>query len=215
MRFQRIVVAASLLCLGRGSDAEIGIASWYGYPYHGRTAANGKIYDMERNTAAHRTLPLGTWVRVTNLDNSRFVDVRITDRGPFIDGRIIDLSRAAAQTIDVMERGIAKVQVDVLESGGSLAPAAAAPGPAEFAVQVGAFQDKSRAERLRTLLELRYEFASIAQRPGLPVFWRVLVGRKQTAADARDLADRLRAETGSAFVVRWNQQPSAVPAEAP
>lgn len=214
MRFQRIAVVASLLCLGRGSDAEIGIASWYGYPYHGRVAADGKIYDMARNTAAHRTLPLGTWVRVTNLDNSRFVDVRITDRGPFVDGRIIDLSRAAAQAIDVMGRGIAPVRVDVLESSGEIV-AAAAPSSAMFAVQVGAFQDKSRAERMRTLLEKRYDFTSVVQRPGSPIFWRVLVGRKQTAVDAGDLADRLRAETGSAFVVQWKVQPSAVPAEAP
>ena len=79
---------------------ETGIASWYGYPYHGRRAANGEIYDMEKLTAAHRTLPFGTWVRVTNLTNSKTVDVRITDRGPFIDGRIIDLSKAAAREID-------------------------------------------------------------------------------------------------------------------
>src|SRR5437667_7101611 len=101
MRFQLIAVAAYLICVAVGSRAEMGVASWYGYPYHGRLAADGTIYDMEQNTAAHRTLPLGTRVRVTNLDNSRFVDVRITDRGPFIDCRIIDLSRAAARAIAV------------------------------------------------------------------------------------------------------------------
>src|SRR2546428_7552002 len=74
--------------------AEVGQASWYGYPYHGRRAANGEIYDMEKLTAAHRTLAFGTWVRVQNLDNQKTVDVKITDRGPFARNRIIDLSRA-------------------------------------------------------------------------------------------------------------------------
>ena len=81
----------------RVGDREIGIASWYGHPYHGRRAANGEIYDMNKLTAAHRTLPFETWVRVHNLTNDRSVDVRIQDRGPFIRGRIIDLSRAAAE----------------------------------------------------------------------------------------------------------------------
>jgi rare lipoprotein A len=73
-------------------DTEEGLASWYGHPYHGRAAADGEIYDMEKMTAAHRTLPFHTWVRVYDLDNDRSVEVRITDRGPFVAGRIIDIS---------------------------------------------------------------------------------------------------------------------------
>jgi len=73
-------------------DTESGVASWYGHPYHGRAAADGEIYDMETMTAAHRTLPFNTWVRVHNLDNGKTVDVRIIDRGPFVAGRIIDVS---------------------------------------------------------------------------------------------------------------------------
>ena len=123
MRFILIAAAfGSMVCSGeslasepRQGSGEVGIASWYGYPYHGRTAADGTIYDMEQSTAAHRTLPLGTWVRVTNLQNRTFVDVRITDRGPFVDGRIIDLSRAAARTIDVLDRGVAPVRVDIID----------------------------------------------------------------------------------------------------
>src|SRR5258708_37853993 len=79
---------------------EHGIASWYGDPYHGRRAANGEIYDMEKMTAAHKTMPFETWVRVENLSNKKICEVRITDRGPFVDGRIVDLSRAAARSID-------------------------------------------------------------------------------------------------------------------
>ena len=76
---------------------ENGVASWYGNPYHGRQAANGEIYDMEKMTAAHRTMPFNTWVRVHDLDNGKTTEVRITDRGPFVGGRIIDLSHAAAR----------------------------------------------------------------------------------------------------------------------
>src|SRR3954468_5674361 len=95
------------------SYTETGIASWYGHPYHGRAAANGERYDMETLVAAHRTLPFDTWVRVENLNNGKTVEVRIIDRGPFVDGRIIDLSHAAAQVIELIGPGVAKVRVDV------------------------------------------------------------------------------------------------------
>ena len=92
---------------------EEGIASWYGKPYHGRTTASGERYDMHALTAAHRTLPFQTMVKVINLDNRRSVVVRITDRGPFIKGRIIDLSKAAAKKLDMVERGIVRVRIEV------------------------------------------------------------------------------------------------------
>jgi rare lipoprotein A len=98
----------------RIGSSETGIASWYGHPYHGRRAANGEVYDMEKMTAAHRTLPFDTWVRVENLDNNKQCEVRIQDRGPFIDGRIIDLSRAAARSIDMIGPGIVKVKVTII-----------------------------------------------------------------------------------------------------
>src|SRR6184192_587377 len=92
------------------SASEEGIASWYGIPYHGRAAANGEIYDMEKMTAAHRTLPFNTWVRVYDLDNNKSTEVRIIDRGPFVEGRIIDLSHAAAKEIALIGPGIARVR---------------------------------------------------------------------------------------------------------
>jgi rare lipoprotein A len=95
-------------------ETETGIASWYGLPYHGRRSANGQMYDMEKLTAAHRSLPFDTWVEVTNLENKKHVDVRITDRGPFVKGRIIDLSLAAAREIDMVEAGIARVKLKVI-----------------------------------------------------------------------------------------------------
>ncbi len=93
---------------------EQGIASWYGKPYHGRITASGEKYDMGQLTAAHKTLPFGVTVRVTRLDNGRQVKVRITDRGPFVDGRIIDLSKAAAKKLDMVQDGIARVRIEIV-----------------------------------------------------------------------------------------------------
>jgi len=178
-------------------DGETGLASWYGHPYHGRAAANGEIYDMEKLTAAHRTLPFGTWVRVTNLKNDRTVEVRIIDRGPFVDGRIIDVSHAAAQALELIGPGVAPVRLDIISTPETLPRAETL-----FAVQAGAFQDKDRAERLRTSMEQEYGSARLVLRRGNPVLWRVLVGRERTEDSANALADRLRREVGPAFVVR-------------
>ncbi len=95
-----------------GPFAQVGIASWYGEPYHGRITANGELYDMNLLTAAHRTLPLPTYVRVTNLENERSVVLRVNDRGPFIDGRIIDVSYGAAQLLGFVRQGLVKVRLD-------------------------------------------------------------------------------------------------------
>jgi rare lipoprotein A len=93
---------------------QVGRASWYGEPHHGRRTSSGEVYDMNGLTAAHRTLPLGTRIRVTNLATGRSVDVRINDRGPFVDGRILDLSRAAASRIGPLAAGIFRVRLTVL-----------------------------------------------------------------------------------------------------
>jgi rare lipoprotein A len=98
----------------RIGETETGLASWYGVPYHGRLSANGETYDMEKFTAAHRTLPFDTWVEVTNLVNNKHVDVRITDRGPFVNGRIIDLSLAAARELDMVAAGVVRVRIKVI-----------------------------------------------------------------------------------------------------
>jgi rare lipoprotein A len=182
-------------------DGETGLASWYGHPYHGRPAANGEIYDMEKLTAAHRTLPFGTWVRVVNLSNGKTVDVRITDRGPFVENRIIDLSHAAAETIALIGPGVARVRLDIL----SLPTTAS--GENWYAVQAGAFLDRDRAERLRASLERDFGPAHLVQRPDTPSLWRVVVGRVPSEETAAALAQRVRAQTGTAFVVRLD--PSA------
>jgi len=106
--------------------AQVGTASWYGPWHHGRRTANGERFDMHAMTAAHRELPLGTRVLVTNLENQRAVQVRINDRGPYIRGRILDLSAAAARALGMRERGLATVRIETLGSRGREAPTAVA-----------------------------------------------------------------------------------------
>jgi rare lipoprotein A len=123
---------------------EEGVASWYGPPFHGRQTASGEIYDMEAPTAAHRTLPFGTRVRVHNLETGRSTELRINDRGPFVRGRIIDVSRRGARELGLLGPGIASVRVEILD----------APAPRScFEVQAGAFRDRENAETLGRRLE--------------------------------------------------------------
>src|ERR1700735_2125995 len=137
---------------GRPILTEVGLASWYGPPYSGRKGADGTVYDQNAMTAAHLTLPLGTMVRVTNLSTNESVVVRITDRGPFVRGRIIDLSLAAAKATGVYRAGVAKVKVEAFA-----APVRANADPAgRWCVQVGAFAKESDAMKLKDELMRRY-----------------------------------------------------------
>jgi len=173
-------------------DTQTGIASWYGEPYHGRRAANGEIYDMNGLTAAHRTWPFETMVRVTNLSNRREVDVRITDRGPFVDDRIIDLSRAAAERIELIRPGTARVRLQVLSI---------ASQTAFYTVQAGAFADRARAEALRAKLD-SFPHARVQQRDTDPILYRVLIGKEPSRENAEQLAARVRHHAHDAIVVR-------------
>jgi rare lipoprotein A len=141
---------------------ERGTASWYGPDFHGGRTSTGETYDMDAMTGAHPTLPLPTWVRVTNLDNGRSVVVRLNDRGPFARGRIIDLSRAAAEQLDMIRAGTARVEVVSLAGAAPRAgaphdaaarPAAATPPPANaYYAQAGAFGSRENAEALAARL---------------------------------------------------------------
>lgn len=178
---------------------ESGIASWYGKPYDGRQAADGEIYDMETMVAAHRTLPFQTMVRVRNVRNDKTVDVRIIDRGPFVAGRIIDLSHAAAREIELIGPGFGPVELTILST-----PGGAAATTAAFAVQVGAFRDPNNADRMQQRMINEYGAAIKVLRQGDPMLWRVLAGKEATEEAAEMLAQRIRREQGvpQAFVVR-------------
>jgi rare lipoprotein A len=159
-----------------------GIASWYGEPYHGRASASGEIYDMNRLTAAHQRFPFDTVVRVEHRATKQSVEVRINDRGPFVKGRIIDLSRAAAQQVGLLTPGTGRVRVRVIET----------PGAGErYAVQAGVFTSVTRAEEMRARLERRYRDARIFAAPENR--FRVLVGHGDRAQAEKALR-QLKAE---------------------
>jgi rare lipoprotein A len=179
---------------------EEGNASWYGAPFHGRRASNGEIYDMNKMTAAHRTLPFNTMVRVTNLNNGKSTVVRITDRGPFVNNRVIDLSFAAAKAIESVGPGIVPVRLEILS--------AIDPTAGFFTVQVGAFRDRANAERLRDRLSLSYSPVSIQEfEVADGTFYRVRVGKVSGEPAARRFGDQLRDHEGfTPIVVRLDDE---------
>jgi rare lipoprotein A len=176
--------------------SETGLASWYGPLYHNRRGANGEVYDMNAATAAHRTLPLNSVVRVTNMQTGRSGVVRITDRGPFIAGRVIDLSLAAARAVDVWRAGTALVRVDVLE-----APAAIDRG-GRWCVQIGAFHNEDDAAQLKEKLQRRYHSARVLQFPGPTGWWLRVRVAEDDRRRAEALADETRTSDAAVFVVR-------------
>ena len=182
-----------------GEYVEEGVASWYGFPFQGRRTSNGEIYDMHEFTAAHRTLPFNTVVRVTNLRNAMQTEVRINDRGPFVANRVIDLSLSAAQAIDMVGTGTAPVHLEII-SGPN-------PQMGFFGVQVGAFLVQENAERLRLQLATRYSPVSIATYDSpTGMFYRVRVGRVANENAAQQLAERLKTdEQLTTFVVRLDE----------
>jgi rare lipoprotein A len=183
---------------------EEGNASWYGIPFNGRRASNGEIYDMYKLTAAHRTLPFETVVRVTNLHNGKSTTVRITDRGPFVENRIIDLSLAAAREIESVGPGVVPVRVEVLTPGVD-------PTGGFFTVQVGAFRDQGNAQRLRERLNLAYSPIFIQQYDSPDgVFYRVRVGKVSGEDAARQFGEQLRQREGvTPIVVRVDESAPA------
>src|SRR6266545_7116555 len=176
---------------------ETGAASWYGHPYHGRRTASGEVYDMNDLTAAHRSLPLGTRLMVTNLDTGQAVEVRVNDRGPFVQGRILDLSYGAARIIGAIGPGVIPVRLRVIALPGS----GPAGGPG-FSVQLGAFTGRARAESLRDAAHRDGSEATILETVvGGETFYRVRVGAYPDRAAAQRAAQQLAARGYRALVV--------------
>ena len=170
---------------------EQGIASWYGPDFHGGRTATGETYDMNAMTGAHPTLPLPAWVRVTNLENGRSVVVRLNDRGPFARGRIIDLSRAAAEQLDMIRTGTARVEVRSLAAVDAAPPPVAMPA---YYAQAGAFGSRENAEALASRLRAAgIDNVSVAEATvdGRPMF-RVRAGPAASFAEFDALAERMR-----------------------
>lgn len=189
---------------------ERGAASWYGRKFHGRKTSNGEIYDMYGISAAHKTLPFGTVVRVHNLRNGRQLDVRINDRGPFVKGRIIDLSYGAAQKLGVVEPGTAPVEIvarvaparTVRQPGGQERLVAVDLTRGNFTFQVGAFQDRGNAERLAARLKMGHQHVHVASFDrGDGLFHRVRVGRATTLKEADAYEQTLMRQGFDVFIV--------------
>lgn len=187
---------------------ERGIASWYGEPYHGRRTANGEVYDMNGISAAHKTLPFETRVRVDNLDNGQSMVVRINDRGPFIKGRIIDLSLGAARQIDMVNAGVAKVKLTIVETPPSSDPVKGSSSrsdvPTDFSsnrylIQVGAFLERANAEALAKQLERNYSGVVIQSDDR---WHRVQIGDVKSSDKASRLLDDLRRDGYDAIIIK-------------
>jgi rare lipoprotein A len=176
--------------------SEVGYASWYGPQYNRKKAANGEIYNQDEMTAAHNTLPLNSIVRVVNLKNNQSTVVRITDRGPFVGDRIIDLSVAAAKAVNVYLPGTAKVRLDVLET----------PHPIEtggrWCVQIGAFQSQSGAIELKNRLLHRYLGAQVIQFKGPTGYWVRIRVPQDDKEKTRKVFEQTEVTEGGIFMVR-------------
>ncbi|MCK5541441.1 MAG: septal ring lytic transglycosylase RlpA family protein [Desulfobacterales bacterium] len=177
-----------------------GIASWYGEKFHGRKTASGEIYNMHAMTAAHKTLPLQTWVKVHNLKNNKEIVVRINDRGPFVKGRIIDLSFTGAKKLGMADQGTAPVKVVVLGRLKNPKSKKKEYIPVDlytgiFAIQVGAFQVKSNANKLKDELSKVYKDVHIVtHKDHRGTFYRVRVGKYSTLKKALMLEKKLNAD---------------------
>lgn len=178
-------------------ETQTGLASWYGPPYHNRRGSNGEVYNMNAMTAAHRTFPLGSIARVTNLKTGSTALVRITDRGPFIPGRIVDLSLAAARKLDLVQAGVGQVKIELMESG------AASGSAGRWAVQIGGMPDEKVASKLADRLTRRYHSANVLRFKSPAGDWWI---RVRVLDDDHERAQKLAAETetseGAVFLVR-------------
>lgn len=175
---------------------ESGYATWYSAPYKGRRAANGQVFDDHALTAAHRTLPMGSLVVVTNLTTGQSSAMRITDRGPFVDGRMLDLTIASAKAVGVYRAGLVRVRMDVYQT----------PKPIDtggrWCVQIGAFHEEHAAKKLKAKLQSRYPDATVIEFPGEDSFWVRIRPQGDDRKEAELIARKLRPAEGEAFLTR-------------
>jgi rare lipoprotein A len=175
---------------------EEGLATWYTAPYKGRKAANGQIFDDRALTAAHRTLPMGSLIVVTNLTTGQSSAMRITDRGPFVEDRLIDLTIASAKATGIYRVGSARVRIEVYRS----------PKPIDtggrWCVQVGAFKSEKKAKKLKALLLRKYPEATVIEFPGEDSYWVRIRPQSDNREKAELIARHLRPTEGEAYLTR-------------
>jgi rare lipoprotein A len=176
--------------------SQTGVASWYGPPYHNRVGANGQVFDENGISAAHRTLPMGSLIRVVNLKTGQSAVMRVTDRGPFVAGRILDLSIGAAKAVGIWRAGLGDVRIDVFST----------PKPMDaggrWCVQIGAFQHQKSALQLQERLEREYRTANVIEFQGPTGFWVRIRPANDDRTQAVDIAHTLQPTEGEAWLVR-------------
>jgi rare lipoprotein A len=176
--------------------SEEGLATWYTAPYKGRKAANGQVFDDRALTAAHRTLPMGSLIVVTNLKSGQSSAMRITDRGPFAEDRLIDLTIASAKATGVYHAGLVQVRIDVYRS-----PKPIATG-GRWCVQIGAFRSERAAEKLKQQLLRKYPASNVIEFPGDVSYWVRIRPQGDNREMAESIARKLRPSEGEAFLTR-------------
>lgn len=211
----------SLTKAQENSYIKIGIASFYADKFEGRQTANGEIYYHAKRTAAHRTLPFGTVVKVTNLENNKFVVVRINDRGPFVDNRIIDLSKSAAEDLEFVKKGLAKVKVEEIANTNDLTDKRTSERmgiskvyykldskkvfPKGKGVQIGSYTDDENVVKLTAELKSKYKkdvYIEIAQINNKKVY-RVIVGCSENVQELDVLRSKLKPQFPDCFIVDY------------
>lgn len=183
---------------------EEGLASWYGAEEHGGPTSNGEVFDMYRPTAAHKTLPLGCFIRVTSKANGRSTVVRVNDRGPFVAGRIVDLSYRAAQDLDMVDGGVAPVMLEVVSAApGTAGPARGTEAGASYTLQVAAYIDRETARQVAEKLGRQLAWSAVREvETGQGRFYRVHAGRFRSRSDAETARSAVaRSGYPDAFVV--------------
>jgi rare lipoprotein A len=185
-----------------------GVASWYGPDFHGKPTASGEIYDMNALTCAHREYPFGTKLNVTNISNNKSVNCTVNDRGPFVSGRELDLSYAAAKEIGLIGQGTSEVRIDYIGRDTSYIKEVrylSDKGP--FTIQVGSFKEPLNASRLKLSLDLKYTMIYITEgKINGSRFYRVRIGKFSIKEEAYKLARTLADEGYSVFIVRYEDR---------
>jgi rare lipoprotein A len=175
---------------------QVGYATWYTAPYKGRRTASGEVFDDEAMTAAHRTLPMGTLIQVTNLETGQTAAMRITDRGPFVEGRILDMTRAAARATGIYRAGLAEVRIDVYETPKSINTGG------RWCVQIGAFHSEREAIKLKDELLRTYADSNVIEFAGEDSYWVRIRPEGDNRAMAEYIARHVRPSEGEAFLTR-------------
>jgi rare lipoprotein A len=173
-----------------------GLATWYTAPYKGRRSANGQVFDDDAMTAAHRTLPMGTLILATNLETGQSAAMRITDRGPFVEGRVLDMTIASAKATGVYRAGLARVRIDVYETPKSI------NSGGRWCVQIGAFHSERAAMRLKEELLRTYSDANVIEFPGENSYWVRIRPEGDDRETAEYIASHLRPSEGEAYLTR-------------